>query len=160
LKLKSHIFFDLVVLLFFAFLVWEAKDWRLQARLFPWAIGIPMLLLATFQLVTDLKQGGERTPVERPTDFRFTRGIDPPLARRRTINIFCWVLGLFLGVWLVGFSLSIPLLVFLYLKVQTGEGWPLSLSLTAGAWVLYWGLFEQILRLPLPEGQIFLWMGF
>ena len=158
-KLRLHIFFDLAVLLFFAFLVWEAKDWSLQARLFPWAIGIPMLLLAMFQLATNLKQGGERTLVDRPADFQFTRGIDPTLARRRTIAIFCWILGFFLGVWLVGFSVSIPLLVFFYLKVHTGEGWTLSLSLTAGAWVLYWGLFEKILRLPLPEGQVFLWIG-
>ena len=158
-KLKPHIFFDLAVLLFFAFLVWEAKDWRLQARLFPWAIGIPMLLLAMLQLGTSLKHGEERTLLERPADFQFSRGIDPALARWRTINIFCWILGFVLGIWLVGFSIGIPLLVFLYLKVQTGEGWILSLSLTAGAWVLYRGLFEEILRLPLPEGQLFLWMG-
>jgi hypothetical protein len=158
-KLRSNIFFDLGVLLFFAFLVWEAKDWRLQARLFPWAIGIPMLFLAMFQLVTDLKRGGGTTPGSRPVDFQFTREIDPLLARRRTIVIFCWIFGFCLGVWLVGFSVSIPIVVFLYLKVQTSEGWALSLSLTAAAWLIYWGLFEKILLLPLPEGQLFLWIG-
>ena len=31
-KFKPHIVFDLLVLLFFAYMVWEAKEWKIQAR--------------------------------------------------------------------------------------------------------------------------------
>jgi hypothetical protein len=35
----------------------------------------------------------------------------------------------------------------------------MSLVLTSAAWLIFWGLFERALRLPLPEGKIFLWLG-
>jgi len=49
-KLKPQILFDLVILLFFVYLVWEANEWKLQARLYPWVIGIPMVVLAVIHL--------------------------------------------------------------------------------------------------------------
>lgn len=160
-KLRPQFIFNFLVILFFAFLVWEAKDWKLQARLYPWVIGIPMLFLAVVHFVMDMKGETRKNPVgETPVDFRFAKGIDPTLARWRTANIFSWIFGFLIGVWLVGFSISIPIVVFLYLKVQARERWALSITLTGGAWLVYWGLFEQALHLPVPEGKIFLWLGF
>ncbi len=54
-KLKPQILFDLLVLLFFVYLVWEAQEWKLQARLDPWVIGIPMVVLAVIHLAMNLK---------------------------------------------------------------------------------------------------------
>ncbi|MFQ5916777.1 MAG: tripartite tricarboxylate transporter TctB family protein [Candidatus Binatia bacterium] len=161
-KFKPQIVFDLLVLLFFAFLVWEAKEWKLQARLYPWVIGLPMLVLAAVHLGMELKGVAKKNSSASggtPVDFQFAKGIDPVLARWRTVSIFSWILGFLMGVWLIGFSISIPVVAFLYLKVQSREGWMLSLVLTAAAWLLYWGLFERVLRLPFPEGKIFSWMG-
>ena len=44
-KLKPRLLFDLAIIIFFVIFVYEARDWRLQARLYPWVIGIPMLVL-------------------------------------------------------------------------------------------------------------------
>ncbi|MFQ5851319.1 MAG: tripartite tricarboxylate transporter TctB family protein [Candidatus Binatia bacterium] len=157
-NLRPQTIFDLLVVLFFAFLVWEAKDWRLQARLYPWVIGVPMLVLAAAYLFMDLKGVTiKKRSGENPVDFQFTKGIDPALARWRTFNIFSWIFGFLIGVWILGFSITIPLLTFLYLKVQSREGWILTLLLTGSTWLIFWGLFERMLRLPFPEGQIFLW---
>tara|TARA_B100000315_G_scaffold214807_1_gene213602 strand:- start:170 stop:655 length:486 start_codon:yes stop_codon:yes gene_type:complete len=159
-KFKPEMLFSFVVILFFAYLVWEAKDWRPQARLYPWVVGVPMLLLAVGNLVTELRGGAkEKSSEATPVDFEFSKGIDPVLVRQRTINIFSWIFGFYVGVWLVGFSITIPLMVLLYLKVQTHEGWVISLVLTSAAWLVFWGLFERTLHLPLPEGQIILWLG-
>jgi len=159
-RLKPQIFFDFLVLLFFALLVWEAKDWKIQAWLFPWVIGIPMIVIAGVRLGIDLKGESKETPSgAAPVDFQFAKGIDPEAARWRTVNIFSWISGFLMGVWLAGFSVTIPVFFFLYLKSQSREGWAISVSLTGGAWLLYWGVFVRILHLPLPEGQIFLWMG-
>jgi len=94
-----------------------------------------------------------------PMDFQFTKGIDPAVARRRALVMFGWILGFFVGVWLVGFHITIPAFVFLYLKVQSGEQWALSIALTAAAWLLFWGLFDWLLRLPFPDGELLLWLG-
>lgn len=160
-KFRLPLLFDLLIIIFFVIFVYEARDWRLQARLYPWAIGIPMLALALIHIIWELK-GGKKpsSPTSNaPVDFSFTKGIDPVLARRRAINIFSWIFAFFLGIWLFGFAIAIPAFVFLYLKVQSAEGWGLSLALTGGAWFMFWGLFDWLLRLPFPEGQLLIWLG-
>jgi hypothetical protein len=161
-KLKPWLLFDLAVIAFFAYFVYEARDWRPQARLYPWAIGVPMLVLAVFHLVWELKWAGVKPvtqPSATPVDFTFTRGVDPALARRRTLLIFSWILGFFAGIWLFGFKTAVPAFVFLYLKFQSREEWGLSLALTGAAWLVFWGLFIRLLGLPFPEGAILSWLG-
>lgn len=159
-KIRTQFFFSLLLLVFFVYFVWEARDWRLQARLYPWAIGIPMIILALIQVALDVKGGEEKKASDgAPVDFQFGQTMDSTVARSRTVNIFAWILGFFVAIWFVGFSLAILLLLFLYLKVQSREPWGLSLILTAGGWLLFWGLFDRLLHLPFPDGQLFTWLG-
>lgn len=159
-KPRPQFYLTLGITIFLAYFIWEAREWRLQARLYPWAIGIPALILALVQLVLDLKGiEGKKSSDEAPVDFQFSQTTDSAVARQRTLNILSWILGFLLGIWLLGFALAIPLMVFLYLKVQSREGWGLSLTLTAASWLLFWGLFDRLLRLPFPEAQLFVWLG-
>lgn len=159
-KVKPQAIFSFVFLIFFIVFAYEAKDWRPQARLYPWVIGIPMVILALIQVIFDLK-GYERKQADdaAPVDFQFSQNVEPELARKRTINIFVWFFGFFFGIYLLGFSIAIPLMVFGYLKIQSNEPWWLSVTLTAIAWVGFWGLFIKLLNLPFPDGAIFTWLG-
>jgi hypothetical protein len=140
--------------------VYLAQDWRMQARLYPWAIGIPMLILAIVQVILDLK-GIQAKPQSdaTPMDFQFTKEIDPATAKKRAIIMFSWLLGFFFGIWLLGFPIAIALMMFTYLKIQGGESWGLSIALTIIAWLVFWGLFVKLLTLPFPEGLIITWLG-
>jgi hypothetical protein len=159
-KIKPQIILSIILVAFFALFAYTAKDWRLQARLYPWAVGIPMLVLALVQLVLDLR-GIEPTKRhdDAPVDVQFAERTDPVVARRRTLNIFSWIVGYIVAIWLIGFSYSVPLVVFLYLKVQSRESWLLSIVLTAAAWLTFWGLFDRLLHLPFPQGEFFVWLG-
>ena len=142
-KIRPPVIFSLIVFVFFVLFVYEAKEWRLQARLYPWVIGIPMLALALVQIFLDLRGVTKSKPSDgAPVDFQFGQAMDSTLAQSRTLNIFSWILGFLVGIWLLGFSLAIPAMVFLYLKIQSGEKWLLSLILTGAAWFLFWGLFD------------------
>lgn len=159
-KVRPQFFFSLVLLVFFAYFVWEAREWRLQARLYPWVIGIPMIVLAFLQVWLELKGVSPvKTSGAAPVDFQFEQHVDPEIARSRTVNIFAWILGFFVAIWFLGFSLAIALLLFFYLKVQSREPWVLSLILTAAGWLLFWGLFDRLLHLPFPEAQLAMWLG-
>jgi Tripartite tricarboxylate transporter TctB family len=159
-KLRPQAILSIVIALFFIVFAYQAKDWKLQARLYPWAIGIPMLILAIVQVVLDLKGvASKQTASEAPVDVQLAERTDPALARRRTINIFSWLVGYLLAVWLLGFSYCVPLIVFLYLKVQSRESWPLTIALTMVAWIFFYGLFDRLLHLPFPDGEIFVWLG-
>jgi hypothetical protein len=154
--------FSFLVLVFFCYLVWEAGEWRLQARLYPWAIGIPMILLAVINIVQELrgpKEEGESASNNAPADFQLTQTVDWAVAVRRTANILSWIVGFMAGIWLIGFSITVAGMTFGYLKIQSKEGWLMSLILTASAWLIYYVVFERTLLLPFPEGQVFRWLG-
>ncbi|MBI3000750.1 MAG: tripartite tricarboxylate transporter TctB family protein [Deltaproteobacteria bacterium] len=159
-KVRPQFFFSLAILIFLVYFVWEAREWRLQARLYPWVIGMPMIALALVQIWLELKGvSQEKRSGDVPVDFQFEQPVDPDIARRRTVNIFAWILGFFAAIWLLGFSLAIPLFLFFYLKVQSREPWVLSVILTAAGWLLFWGLFDRLLHLPFPEAQVLTWLG-
>jgi len=160
LKITPPALFSFCALIFFCVFVYMAQDWRMQARLYPWAIGIPMLILAIVQVILDLKgikakQSSDATPM----DYQFSQVTDPVTARKRTIIMFSWLVGFFFGIWLLGFPIAIALMMFTYLKFQGNESWVLSIALTVIAWLFFWGLFVKLLTLPFPEGLIITWLG-
>jgi hypothetical protein len=160
LKIRPAAIFSFCALIFFIVFVYQAQEWRLQARLYPYAIGIPMVILAIIQLILDLKGvRAKQTSDGAPVDFQFSSDVDPAVARRRTLNIFAWILGFFVGIVVLGFTITIPVLVFSYLKFQSGESWTLSIILSICAWLIFYGLFVRLLNLPFPEGLIFTWLG-
>ncbi|HEX2928705.1 MAG TPA: tripartite tricarboxylate transporter TctB family protein [Candidatus Binatia bacterium] len=159
-KITPPAIFSFCALIFFCVFVYLAQEWRMQARLYPWAIGIPMLILAIVQVILDLK-GVKAKPSSdaTPMDYQFSQVTDPVLARKRTIIMFSWLVGFFFGIWLLGFPIAIALMMFTYLKFQGRESWVLSIALTIIAWIFFWGLFVKLLTLPFPEGLIVTWLG-
>jgi hypothetical protein len=69
------------------------------------------------------------------------------------------MLGFLAGIVLVGFPVAVPLVVFLYAKLQGREPWGLSLGLALGVWGLFYGVFDRLLHLPFPAGWIQTWIG-
>ncbi len=162
-KLRPAALFSLVVLIFFCVFVYEAKEWRMQARLYPYTIGIPMLIFAIVQFIFDLKGvKAKQSSDGSPMDFQFAvqDNVTPEEVKRRTITMFAWMFGFFFAIWLVGYPIAIPLLVFTYLKFQSGESWKLSILLTAISWVFFYTLFVRLLTLPFPDGWLLTKLGF
>ena len=160
-KVRPQAIFSFIFLVFFIVFVYQAQEWRLQARLYPWAIGIPMIILALIQVILDLKGVERKQTDEAPVmDYQFSKTVEPKLARRRAITMFGWLFGFFVAIWLLGFSITIPLMVFTYLKIQSNEKWVISIILTILAWLFFYFLFVKLLTLPFPEGLIFTWLGY
>lgn len=154
-ELNVSLILSLVVMALALGAFFTAQGWPLKAALFPTVIGIPLFLLACGEFVLCLL--GKESK-ERAMDIELAQHVEPALARRRTAIIFAWIYGFFLAIFLAGFYLTVPLLVFLYLKFQGREGWVLSLLLTALAWLFFYGLFDRLLHLPFPQGWLFyLW---
>lgn len=144
--------FSLGLAVLFAWALWRSQGFSVRAGLFPWVIGASALALAIVQLARDLT-GRRGAAVE-------DRG---PAASavmvRRTVDIAGWILGMFVAIWLLGFSLATLVTTFLYLKVGAGERWPLSVVLSLSSFALVYGLFERGLGVPFPAGQLFDFLG-
>lgn len=161
-KLRPPALFSLVALIFFCVFVYTAQEWRMQARLYPWAIGIPMLILAVIQFVLDLKgvkakESSDGTPMD--FQFRGQKEMAPDVVRKRTITMFSWLFGFFFMIYLLGYVVAIPLMVFTYLKFQSNESWVLSTTLTVIAFIFFYSLFVKLLNLPFPDGAVQTMLG-
>ncbi len=159
-KIRPSAIFSFCALIFFCVFVYQASDWRLQARLYPYAIGIPMIILALIQVILDLKgYVPKQSDDAAPVDFQQTTTVAPEIAFKRTVVMFSWFVGFFIACWLVGFTIAIPLVVFSYMFFQGKEKFVLVSILTVIAFVFYYSLFVKLLNLPFPDGAIQTWLG-
>ena len=139
-----------------------AFKWRWDTRLFPWAIGIPALALAIWQLFIDLRGGRFRSPpaVKKPSrgpvDIPVDAAIPAEVRSRRTLRAMGWIAGFALGIWLLGFLIAIPIFVFLYLIYEARCGGTAALLLTGCTELFIWGIFDQLMHLAWPRAALFI----
>ena len=150
-------FLTLLILAVFFAAVYTAGQWQYQARLFPWSIGIPAVLLCVIQLCLDLFRIGDSADGDDHAsvmDLPVDRGVPVSVVVRRAANTFGWIGGFFLVIWLVGFIITVPLFVFLNLTIQAREKLSVSLIYTGAMLIFLLGLFHFILHIPWPAGVI------
>lgn len=149
-----ELIFSCSVIALMAWAVWEARDWGFRPSLFPWAIAFPGLGLGIVQLFLDLRGFLKAKSLALP------HGLPEEAAAttmRRTAAISAWIVGYFLAIWLLGFSLAIPLTTLLYLKMAGKERWPTAIIATLLAWTSFYALFDYALHIPFPKGCF--WVG-
>ncbi|MGH7831094.1 MAG: tripartite tricarboxylate transporter TctB family protein, partial [Candidatus Binatia bacterium] len=157
LRYSAEDIFVLSIIALLGWALWESKQFGFRAGLFPWAIGFPLLALATAQWVTGLT-GKRRSPgAPRTTDA--VSDLPKELVYRRTAEIMGWIVGFFLAIWLLGFSIAVPVTTVLYLKVGAREKWPFAILVAVLAWGFFYGLFGTLLHVPFPEGKLLIWLG-
>ena len=152
---------SMAMVLLFAWALWQSLGYGLRAGLFPWAVTVPALGLAIVQLARDLS--GRRDVADRSASATGAgvRPADPPPdVHRRTAEIGAWILGMFAAIWLMGFALATFVTTLLYLKVGARERWAVSIALSVGGFLFVHGLFERVLAVPFPPGQLLAWLGY
>ena len=155
-KLKANpgALFTTVILLLMLGLVISAKHWQYQARLFPWAIGIPTLLLCFLQLGLDLFKTQKETDTAGMMDLPVDRSVPVRVVIIRAVNIFGWIFGFFFTIWLIGFIIAVPLFLVLYLSIQAREPWNVVVTYAVVMFLFLIGVFEMVLHIPWPPGVI------
>jgi hypothetical protein len=125
--------------------------WPWKAALFPLVIGIPVFVLSAAEALWVLLGSTERAAVQ---DFQIAGDLPEAEVLRRSAAAAGWIFAFFAAILLLGFSISVPLFVFLYLKLQGRESWTLSIGFAAAAWGFFYGLFDRLLHLPFPQGWL------
>jgi len=132
-----------------------AMKWPFRTAFFPLMVSIFLFFGAMADLLLNLFGRKEAATKQGAVDFQLSKDIDPALATWRTLLAFVWIVGFFFFILLFGFLIAVPLMVFLFLKVQAKEKWGISLLLTGSALVFFYGLFVWLLDTPFSEGWIF-----
>jgi len=133
-----------------------AMDWPWKAALFPIVIGIPVFCMATAEVIWGLLDPAARSEA---MDFQLSGHLPQKIATQRTLLAIAWMLGFLAAIVLLGFPLTVALLVFVFVKFQGREGWVTSGIFTIVVWAFFYAVFDRLLHLPFPAGWIQTWVG-
>ncbi len=153
LRFQPRSLLTLSLIAMFAYVVVASSDMPIQAKLYPWTIGLIALTMLAYQLVREILPSRQQNSRETGVDFDFTDEEASPEGRRRAVELFAWLYGFAALLWLIGYYLAIPLMVFLYM-LRHRETRTLTIALPVGAGTATWVVFGYFLHLPFPPGVL------
>ena len=121
----------------------------ISTKLLPVVIGCIVFVLAAVELYVELVAANKTLAVTQEVPSDETRG-----EVRRFFSAMGWLIGFFLGIYLLGILLAIPLFIISFLRFRR-RGWLISFGLGIIVCVCIYGAFEFALNAPLYRGLIF-----
>lgn len=156
-KARLDLVFSAVIVALIALAVWEARDWSIRAKLFPWVIGFPVLALAVVQLAlagralaATSRLGPEQDQGDLP---RGELGLAAQAVPVRTAQIVLWTLFFFVAILVLNFKWASLVATLVFLKVAARERWLLSLLLSLATFLIFHLVFDQVLHIPFGRGM-------
>lgn len=121
LEIVGEILLLVIVASFFVYMFLQSLDWSAGAALLPYIvllIGLPFLILRTIH-VARVWFGiqNDTITVQQIMDVGFRVGENPKAERRRFVQIIAAIAILYVGIWMVGFHIMLPLWTFMYLHL-------------------------------------------
>lgn len=156
--------FSLFLVAWFAYGVWEARSYGFLARIFPFYVSLVLLVFALASIVIDAtriikkSQAGEGAATGSDLGVDWDRPMaEVYVAFMAYVGI---IVGVYIGIWVVGYPLALTLFIGLFYRFAAGAGWIGSAIAAAGglafmatasrALGMYWP--EGLLTLPWPLG--------
>jgi Tripartite tricarboxylate transporter TctB family len=155
---KGNLFFCVFLIAVALCAIILAHGWVFKASLFPLSVSVPLLALATIQLLIIIF-GQPETGASDAMDIDFSADVPPEVARRRVLGVFAWIVGFIALVYLLGFPITVPLFIFLYLNLQSGVSWLYAIITAAVTWACFHALFESFVHIQFEAGLLQTWLG-
>ena len=167
-KLNPSFWLSLFFVVIIGVWIVAAAQWRWDTRLFPWAVGIPAFILALCQLITDWRgtgaeateEGGEKKVPQGILDIALDASIAPEEVTRHTVRVSAWLLAFGCSIWFLGFLISIPIFIYLYLVYEAKASKVSALTVTGLTLLFVWALFDQTMHMAWPEATILTLLGY
>jgi hypothetical protein len=174
----SNSVMTLVMLGIFLVLVGVASGYPAQARLMPFVVGIPPILLCLLQLVIDARERRQTAAtvdtrsaaeiaedkvsrlVGRPIEVApaASQGTEAPMSQEETVRrelvLWGYFLGFIAGILLFGFWVAIPAFLVAFLRFEAKSSWRTSLILGIGASIALFLMFERGLKVQVHAGFV------
>lgn len=152
-KIKSSSIFLISILLLMLFTGGMSLSFRhLDALLAPLLLSIVIFILAAIELRKELLSE-DKTPQGVANRNPMERGKDRTGLRRFGLALG-WMGGFTLGIYILGFFLSIALFAFTYIKLR-GRGWLLGAVFAVCLTLILYLIFEVGLSSQLYRGLLF-----
>lgn len=129
---------------FFVYMFVKSLGWPLGAALMPRIvviIGFPFLIV---RLVSLLRRTTKAQSMIMDMGFRI--GEDSKSERRRFVRISLFIVGLYLGIWMFGFHIALPLGMLYYLRVHGKVSWTTALAIAFVFLAAIVGVYDHLLH--------------
>ena len=150
-RFRPRSFLTLAIILVLGLGILAATNWPLRASILVLTIGSLCWFLAVIQLFMELRPQHEA--VSSGMDIELTEDQELAKAPLQALDIWLWLIGCIIGIWLLGLYITIPLWTFLY-SFRHGSRWWLALILAVVCWGFLWGFFAHIIHAPFPEAVL------
>lgn len=147
-RFKPRSFFTLLIIVILGLGILEATNWSLRASILVLTIGSVCWILAVIQFFMELRP--QHKAISSGMDIELTEDQELTKAPLQALDIWAWLIGCVIGIWLLGLYITIPLWTFLY-SFRHGSQWWLALILAVSCLVLLWGFFDLVVGMTFIE---------
>lgn len=152
-KLRPSTWFAIFILLLMVVIIGVSLNYeRRELKLMPIMVASGVLVMSVMVI---WQETVAKDRLRYASQKETPDGITAKDVRRRLGYTISWMIGSFLGIYLLGFLVTIPLFIASYMKVN-GWSWRVSLSFSAITTAALYGVFELGLRAGLYRGLVFL----
>ncbi len=149
---KMENIFSLVLVVVFALAIYLAFGLPVAARSMPLLFGTCGLIAALIQLTAGFKKNVSASCSGK--ERKETRSFKEIISNKE-INFFAWLFLFYFLIYLLGFTLAIPLFLFLILLIKYREKLLLVFLMSLGFCSAYYILFIRIMKIAVYEGLLF-----
>ncbi len=151
-KITFKLLFTLVIAIALISFVAVSTTFNSQARMMPLIIGVPVLLLALWQLFLEIRQAAEgkeeKNREEKPKEGPAAQG------HRHSLTVYAWVLAMFGAIYLVGFVITTFFYPLLYMRIVGRRSWRMSAGISLGALAFLYVVMILGLQVELYDGIV------
>lgn len=138
----------------FGFMLWESQRWSFGVALLPRiasAFGVVVLIAYAIDRFRP-RPSGSRVQI---MDLGFDEGdLERRVVLTRTLRFVLTTMALFVGIWMVGFHVAVPIYVFTYLMIYGGVRWWVALLCAAFFEAFMVVAYDIVIRQAWPEPVI------
>ncbi len=149
----GRVIFPLVLFLFTLVIIVYARNYRMEARLFPWVIGFSTLLALAIYMWTEINTNLIQKTKKKTGEI----GEEKTASGWGLSNIYSrwgialWIISFVIVIFLTGLLPATFLLVLLYSRFG-GTSWKLSFAFASITLILVYGIFTIGLKMNLYSG--------
>ena len=160
-KFRHRSLFTLFFIVLFGYALVAAGDLPFATKLYPITIASAGLILTLVRLALDsrVKVNSAWSEKEELDGMTWDKTVPRAVIYKKAAKIGAWILGLYFGMWLLGYKISFALFFFLLMKVEGRGGWLISAGITAAGVFLIIIQLEKTLQLYWPEGILWQWLN-
>ena len=167
-KINASVIFILIIIFVSFCFIYYGRDFPFRSKVIPFLVALFVLFLAIIQIlfetVPKLKKkkigkielfNTEQIKMKQEKIIEGKERVEKNENKEKKLfDILKWILLLTLGIYLLGFLVTLPIFMFLFYFIKCGYRWTKALGATFIFWIIIYLVFEVFLRAELYRGII------